>query len=456
METNTTELGLTTKDALNKLYMEIELVLKQFQLSQKSRYYATVMQIVSKVVCFSIIYRKTKSWIKDTLQFSSQHTTFNCISIGFQLWCAFSLIITYFLTENSNLVIFETFIVFILLIINLTIVLYDNRLRHNEIPNRVRTVLDKLKKSMQKIKWQKDNYPHLCSPLSPCISLQWTYRDNTLVNLPWSLLVKDDVILIRPGQASPGFCESIEKNSEFPLLHAKEIYAPSLQSPNEVFNMPKLRKPLEPKKYRLLETPYLNNLRIFLEQALDRPISRHNQQRHLIMIKTIERILLPFSFLLAVFVNLLRYFYLHSYIGRYSIDSTFLVGPTNVILPLLPLIFPLVWIILNNVGLARFKTIVDVTRNMQTKEDPFDEDNDNTIVEQIDLKIRSKDVWKNVIDVFMGRSNILGRSTNIVHVLGSVTALGCVDKKGILSWPNPTAEKVFFLHNNGSGSPESR
>ena len=26
-------------------------------------------------------------------------------------------------------------------------------------------------------------------------------------------------------------------------------------------------------------------------------------------------------------------------------------------------------------------------------------------------------------------------------------ALCCVDKKGILSWPNPTAEKVFFLRN---------
>ncbi|XP_035226390.1 transmembrane protein 94-like isoform X2 [Stegodyphus dumicola] len=33
----------------------------------------------------------------------------------------------------------------------------------------------------------------------------------------------------------------------------------------------------------------------------------------------------------------------------------------------------------------------------------------------------------------------------------SITALCCVDKKGILSWPNPTAEKVFFLK-----SPKSK
>lgn len=31
-------------------------------------------------------------------------------------------------------------------------------------------------------------------------------------------------------------------------------------------------------------------------------------------------------------------------------------------------------------------------------------------------------------------------------------ALCCVDKKGILSWPNPTAEKVFFLRNTVESS----
>lgn len=34
-------------------------------------------------------------------------------------------------------------------------------------------------------------------------------------------------------------------------------------------------------------------------------------------------------------------------------------------------------------------------------------------------------------------------------------ALCCVDKKGILSWPNPTAEKVFFLKNPSKSSSMS-
>lgn len=54
--------------------------------------------------------------------------------------------------------------------------------------------------------WKAENYPHLCSPLSPCITLQWTYRDGHLVNLPWALLVAGDIIVIKPSQQSPGFC----------------------------------------------------------------------------------------------------------------------------------------------------------------------------------------------------------------------------------------------------------
>ena len=44
-----------------------------------------------------------------------------------------------------------------------------------------------------------------------------------------------------------------------------------------------------------------------------------------------------------------------------------------------------------------------------------------------------------------GNDETVWRSSNILQVLGSITALCCVDKKGILSWPNPTADKLFFL-----------
>lgn len=153
-------------------------------------------------------YRKSKSWVKDALSYKSWHTTINIVSVCFGVWAAVSLLIGYLL-EGDNVAGYEALPILTLIVINVALELYDNRLRHNEIPNRVRSVLNKLKKEINSICWTADNYPHLCSPLSPCITLQWTYRDNKLVNLPWALLVKDDIILMRPGTENKQICSLI-------------------------------------------------------------------------------------------------------------------------------------------------------------------------------------------------------------------------------------------------------
>lgn len=76
------------------------------------------------------------------------------------------------------------------------------------------------------------------------------------------------------------------------------------------------------------------------------------------------------------------------------------------------------------------------------------------------------------LDLLLGKGKSPFRTENLFQTLSSVTvifrlvfrkqvktalvlncypsllqALCCIDKKGILSWPNPTAEKVFFLRN---------
>ena len=48
--------------------------------------------------------------------------------------------------------------------------------------------------------WQPLNYPHLHTPEAASIVLQWTLRDGAHVNLPWALLVKGDIIMVKPGQ----------------------------------------------------------------------------------------------------------------------------------------------------------------------------------------------------------------------------------------------------------------
>lgn len=60
-----------------------------------------------------------------------------------------------------------------------------------------------------KCEWIPENYPHIHSPQSPSITLQATIRDGNIVNLPWALLVKGDVIVLRPGQPAPGRCRNV-------------------------------------------------------------------------------------------------------------------------------------------------------------------------------------------------------------------------------------------------------
>lgn len=56
------------------------------------------------------------------------------------------------------------------------------------------------------------------------VTLQWTYRDGKIVNLPWALLVKDDIIVLRPGQITPADCSELNGKTKF---HIGETYGQS-------------------------------------------------------------------------------------------------------------------------------------------------------------------------------------------------------------------------------------
>lgn len=62
------------------------------------------------------------------------------------------------------------------------------------------------KDCLSKTNWSFTDFPPVHSPVSPCISLQWTIRDGQSTNVPVPLLVKDDIILLRPGQRVPAKC----------------------------------------------------------------------------------------------------------------------------------------------------------------------------------------------------------------------------------------------------------
>lgn len=170
-------------------------------------------------------------------------------------------------------------LLFLILSFDLFIVIRESNLRRTEIFRKTRLALEEIRQAEEIYceDWDKDNYPHLCCPISPCVSLQWTYRDNQIVNLPNALLVKGDHIVMRPGHITPGPCYEVGGKRKF---KGNEVYGvPQLTEPP---TKPVARKPLPNLICCLETTPYLDQLKITMEEFLKRPPTIYNQQRYLV------------------------------------------------------------------------------------------------------------------------------------------------------------------------------
>lgn len=108
------------------------------------------------------------------------------------------------------------------------------------------------------------------------------------------------------------------------------------------------------------------------------------------------------------------------------------------------------WIAINLWGIARLQTLLAIPQPNLISDDQksFQEDLDTPTYDWEKVVLPARQVLWHWCELWRGDSQLLGRSANVVQVLGSITALSCVDKKGILSWPNPTAEKVFFIRDS--------
>lgn len=106
--------------------------------------------------------------------------------------------------------------VLFILLATIILVIHESYLRRTEIFRKVRLIINEIELAQILSRdWTTSNYPNVSNPMSPCVTLQWCYRDGKIVNLPWALLVKNDVIVIRPGQAAPGNCTEITGKTKF-------------------------------------------------------------------------------------------------------------------------------------------------------------------------------------------------------------------------------------------------
>ncbi|KAL7741242.1 hypothetical protein ACLKA6_015128 [Drosophila palustris] len=413
--------GLSTKVALSRLHEEIEKVLLQHEREHDAE----------------------SCYCKFRAAFMNQYDSpLGWLSIGTTLVTSGALLITGMCWPAICLL--------AILLLDLCVVIRESNLRRTEIYRKTRHALSELRLAEQHLSdnWHVSNYPHLSNPMSPCVSLQWTYRDGHIVNLPWALLVRGDCIVLRPGHVSPGPCHELQSRRHF---STGEIYGASSAQLGEPPVKPTARAPIPDLVCCLESTPYLDNLRLCLQNSLNRPPTIYNQQRYLLVTKYIQQWGFITALIITLFAGLLR---LHGYglatDEKHNWRHVLIASPAAAVIPLLPLVFPLLWIYMNLWGVARLQCFLKTPQAIleKTTSKSFEDlDMDTPAYDYDSISLLRSNVLRIWTQLWKGDSELLPRSANLVQVLGSISALCCVDKKGILSWPNPTAEKVFFLHN---------
>lgn len=419
------ELGLSTWDALKKLHDDISNELLQFE--------------------------KQEKWRNRLVDRNSRILSHYSVLITILL--AIGLIYTLYY--------FTAFLVLFILAFNIYFVYREEMLKSTEMIRKTREILDEIELAMTLSKdWKSTNYPHLCSPMSPCISLCWTYRDHEIVNLPTVLLVENDVIVLRLGQVAPGNCREIaHKGAKPKSFQLGETYGYNSQQ-NDAPSKPTAVQPLPDLICVLEHTPFLDNLKVSLEKFLNRPQTFHNHRRNTLINTYLQKYVFFIVLTIVIVTIILRAFDSYFFKGK-VIHSDWkkvcILNCVSSLISLLPLIFPLLWINLHHWGTARLNTLMAIPQPlMQPEKSKGSPEMDTPTSGELDLPIIPRQqVFCNFFKILMGSCDLLSRSTNIIQVLGSVTAFCCVDKKGILSWPNPTPEKVFFLRDIADETAQS-
>ncbi|XP_061182038.1 transmembrane protein 94-like [Saccostrea echinata] len=337
------------------------------------------------------------------------------------------------------------------IVINIWFSVWNTRLRKREFICLSKLVLKQIEECLSKTSWSITDFPPVHSPISPCISLQWTIRDGKNTNVPIPLLVKGDIILLRPGQRVPAKCVILRENSVGDkILMEGDIYVQEKETEKRRLSAdaPQSKTPVSVTHFKLLETAYVSQLRKILSNKVKHPVSSTENERYNIACVWLERRLLPFVAILLVVVNVLRTMYIPGHVGHWA--ETVIILPINAILPLTPLFLPIIWRMVNYYGQARVYAAFTVAKDKKVLcEDSFSSDSDIS-EDEAKVDIQLGQILNLYWDIANGQGSVITRQVNIAQTLGSVSSFCCVDKKGILSWPNPSAEKICFL------TPESQ
>uniref|UniRef100_A0A8C7QMH0 Transmembrane protein 94 n=1 Tax=Oncorhynchus mykiss TaxID=8022 RepID=A0A8C7QMH0_ONCMY len=416
-------LGLSTGQALGTLRDQLTTLLDQHQTTGRGK-------------------QPTAQWVKSFLHHGNRHSCLHWPGAALTLLVVLGLLCCYGDQPHGSSGIELVNAAALLLLFTLSFMLIgrQQRLRRTEMVHRLNSIINQLNDLGNGVRWSPSLYPDLYTPSSPSWSLHWAYRDSKLVNLPVSLLVEGDVIALRPGKEAFASLRGI-KDDEHIVLEPGDLFPPLSPPPSPRGDQKRVpQSPQQHRLFRVVRTPILDSVRlVILDLALSRPITALDNERF-----TVQSIMAKFACPIVAFlvVNTVRYFCGAPGLtpGRFNFIQLQLMG----VLPILPLLFPVMWVLVNAYGEA--SVLAESSRASPTGLlAKFSEDTLSSYTEVVSSQEMLRCVWRHLVGVLRGESQTLCYTSSLLHTLGSVTVLCCVDKQGVLSWPNPSPETVLFF-----------
>ncbi|XP_076007967.1 transmembrane protein 94 isoform X2 [Genypterus blacodes] len=429
-EENTVTLGLSTVQALGKLRDQLSSLLEQHQRSTCRRTSAQ------------------EQWVKSFLYHGNRHSCLHWPGAAFTLLVVLGLLCCYGSQPkgSSGIELVNAAALLLLFLLNLLLVGRQERMKRSEMMRRLKDIIGQLNDYLsgcvgEAVYWSQSLYPDLYTPSSPSWSLHWTYRDSQLINLPISLLVEGDIIALRPGQEAFASLRGI-KDDEHIVLEPGDLFPPFSPPPSpRAYENRGPQSPQQHRLFRVVRTPVLDPVRNSLELALSRPITALDNERYTVQ-SIITKCICPIVLVAFLLVNTTRYFC--DAPSLTPAPYNFLQLQLQGVLPILPLLFPVMWVLVNAFGEAR--VLAELSRASPTGLlAKFSEDTLSSYTEVVSSKEMLRCVWRHLVGVLKGETHTLCYTSSLLHTLGSVTVLCCVDKQGVLSWPNPSPETVLFF-----------
>eukprot|EP00095_Tigriopus_kingsejongensis_P007584 maker-scaffold506_size152672-snap-gene-0.29 protein:Tk07584 transcript:maker-scaffold506_size152672-snap-gene-0.29-mRNA-1 annotation:"Uncharacterized protein KIAA0195" len=285
------------------------------------------------------------------------------------------------LAQSSTWLLGQGLLVWLWVLVNLALTLWEHSLKEDEMRARVAHVIRRLRQVKEHIHWNPTHYPHLHTPMAASIVLQWTIRDKKQVNLPWALLVESDLVFLKPGQAAPGRCHSFDDPSvrlvEGDLLHVDTHHR------TEISPTPEFKNPAKPQLFIMDETPYLSMLELVLRRKERVHKSVLNKHTYLLFVQILSHCLFPLALALSLVWSLIRQNQVWNIYGADDYVELFLIQSVAVVLPLVSFSFPLCYLIVNYLGMAWILGVYSSSRHLRVNDDPFDDSREIVLTPEI-------------------------------------------------------------------------